>query len=226
MSWLANLFATSSPSDQRLPFDQQQRLRDWWQLAAVDLSLPHRQSRYVVVDVEGGGNESPNHRPIVIGAVAVVNGLIGFKDAFQLSLPEEGASFSTAIDLQVSQGLLDFLHFVGKSPLVFYHAMFAAKSLEGILASKLRFELVQPRLDLALVMPDLFRELGESNWRLDTWLEHFKIDSIDRQRAVSDAYATAQLLQIAQARAAKNGFPTPESLFELEKARRQMYPNG
>ena len=226
MSWFANLFSGSLTPDQRLSPDQQQRLREWWQWPAIDLSLPHRQSRYVVVDVEGGGNENLADRPLVIGAVAVANGSIAFNDAFQLSLSGEVGSASSTFDPQAAEGLIDFLHFAGKSPLVFYHAMFAARSLERILANLLHVESVQPCLDLALVMPDLFREVGESNWRLDTWLEHFKIASIDRQRAVSDAYATAQLLQIAQARAAKNGFPTPESLFELEKARRQMYPNG
>lgn len=226
MSWFANLFSGPSTPDQRLPIIQQQRLHEWWQLPAANLVLPHHHSRYVVMDVEGSNFESCTKRLLVIGAVAVTNGLIDFNDAFHLSVPEDTGATSSTFDLHATEGLIDFLHFAGKAPIVVYHAMFATKALERILADQLHAERMQPSLDLALVMPDLFRDVGEANWRLDSWLEHFKIDSIDRHRAVSDAYATAQLLQIALARAARNGFPTPESLLGLEKARRQMYPNS
>ena len=61
---------------------------------------------------------------------------------------------------------------------------------------------------------------------MDAWLEHFGIDSVQRHNPVSDAYATAQLLQLTLARAAHKGFETPASLIEIEKARRHLYQSG
>lgn len=229
MAWFANLFSGQPTPDPRLPIEQQQRLREWWQVPEPNLALPHHQSRYVVVDVEGSGLEHRSDRLQVIGALAVTQGTIDFNEAFHFSLNEgDGPSETNAstFDLRAAKGLIDFLHFVGKAPLVVYHAMFAAKAIERTLASQLRVEVAQPWIDLAWVMPDLFRDVGESNWRLDSWLDHFGIESIDRHRAVSDALATAQLLQIAMARAARNGILSPEGLLELEKARRHMYPDG
>ncbi|HMX23051.1 MAG TPA: 3'-5' exonuclease [Accumulibacter sp.] len=229
MSWFANLFSGQAIPDQRLPIEQQQRLRDWRQSSGPDLTLPHHQSRYVVVDVEGGNPESRADRPLVIGALAVDHGVIDFQDAFHLSLNqgiEPTDASPQAFDLRAAEGLIDFLHFVGKAPLVVYHSMFAAKTIARTLAHQLRVEMMQPWLDLALVMSDLFRDVGENNWHLDSWLNHFGIESIDRHRAVSDALATAQLLQIAMARAARNGIPSPQNLLELEKARRHMYSDG
>jgi DNA polymerase-3 subunit epsilon len=57
-------------------------------------------------------------------------------------------------------------------------------------------------------------------------LLHFGVDSIDRHNALSDAFATAQLLQITIAHAARKGFDTPASLRELEKARRHLHQSG
>jgi DNA polymerase III epsilon subunit-like protein len=48
----------------------------------------------------------------------------------------------------------------------------------------------------------------------------------DRHDALSDAFATAQLLQIAIAHAARKGFDTPASLHALEKARRHLHQSG
>jgi hypothetical protein len=43
---------------------------------------------------------------------------------------------------------------------------------------------------------------------------------------VSDAYATAQLLQVAMARGAQNRAESPASLIEIEKSRRWMRRAG
>ena len=87
-------------------------------------------------------------------------------------------------------------------------------------------ELSLPWIDLAWVLASLFREVGDTNVRLDTWLDHFGVDSIQRHHPVSDAYATAQVLQITLAHAARKGVETPVGLFELEKAHRHLYQSG
>ena len=85
----------------------------------------------------------------------------------------------------------------------------------------------QPWIDLAWVMSDLFRDVGDDSQRgLDGWLAHFDIESIKRHDVVSDAYATAKLLQITIARAARKGFDSPSSLLDLEKARRHLHQSG
>jgi len=81
-------------------------------------------------------------------------------------------------------------------------------------------------IDLAWVMPDLFRDVEHTGGGLDAWLDHFSIVSIRRHHAISDAYATAQLLQITIASGARKGFMTPASLLELEKARRHLHQSG
>jgi DNA polymerase III epsilon subunit-like protein len=72
-----------------------------------------------------------------------------------------------------------------------------------------RRRLELPWIDLAWVLPDLFREVDAGPGRqIDAWLEHFGIASIERHDALSDAFATAQLLQITLAHAARKGFET------------------
>lgn len=60
---------------------------------------------------------------------------------------------------------------------------------------------------------------------LDDWLNRFDIEVITRHNAVSDAYATAKLLQIAMARGAQRNADTPASFIEIESARRWMFEN-
>lgn len=57
---------------------------------------------------------------------------------------------------------------------------------------------------------------------LDDWLHHFGIESILRHNAVSDAYATAKLLQVAIAGGQQKGATSPVAFIRIEKARRWM----
>ena len=55
---------------------------------------------------------------------------------------------------------------------------------------------------------------------LDEWLSLFGIENILRHNAVSDAYATAKLLLIAQARAVTQGKDSAAVFMDIERARR------
>ena len=58
---------------------------------------------------------------------------------------------------------------------------------------------------------------------LDDWLRQFEIENILRHNAVSDAYATAKLLQIVIAAGNKKGADSPASFMKIEKSRRWMH---
>lgn len=241
MVWLSRFLGSDGGRAAVLTGSRQQALADWLALPAVDGKRSHYHTRYVVVDVETSGLNLKTDRLTVIGALAVVNGQIDFHDAFQTRLSSwsqastdrerplpsaEGAdagllsgSLSAPVD-----ALLDFLQFTGKAPLVAFHASFASAMIDREMLAHLGMEPDQRWIDLAWVLADLYREAHEeTQGRMDAWLAHFHIESIARHRALSDAYAAAKLLQITIARAARKGFVTPASLFELERARRHMH---
>lgn len=222
MVWFSRLIAGDEATDGRLTARQQQLLTAWRQLPAAAMSRSHYRSRYVVVDVEIAGADWQTDPLGAIAALAVVDGLIDFQQALRVDV----ANGNAAIGEQRADALLAFLGFVGKAPLVAYHASFAATRIERAVSESLGVELRLQWIDLAWVMASLFREIGEAQAPLDRWLAHFDVESIERHNAVSDAYATAKLLQVTIARAARDGFETPTSLLELEKAHRHLYQSG
>lgn len=237
MTWFSRLFAGQSAPGVALTTRQQQCIAAWQQLPAPDLRRSHYRCRYVVVDVETSGINVRTDRLYTIGAVGLVDGQIDFRDTLQLILAsaaptsEAAAAAGDAVPAPVAgpqavEALIAFLQFVGKAPLVAYNVPFVAAMVERVLAEGLGIEFALPWIDLEWVMPDLFRDIDSTQGRLDAWLTHFEIDSIHRHNAVSDAYATAQLLQVTIARGARKGFETPASLLELEKARRHLHQSS
>jgi hypothetical protein len=130
---------------------QQQCIAAWQQLPAAGPARSHYRCRYVVVDVETTGINVRTDRLCAIGALALVDGQIDFKDALQLILaqcrtaagrsgrpPRRSAGAGgrrTAVD-----ALISFLHFVGKAPLVAYNVPFVPAMIERVLAEGLGIE--------------------------------------------------------------------------------------
>lgn len=214
-------------------------LAAWQALPEAAHDLPHGRQRYVVVDVETSGLDMKRDRLIAIGAVAVQGGTIDFADAFQVVLQQSEASSTENIlihgigageqrdGVESAAALLAFLDFVGKSPLVAYHAFFD----EAMLAKAMRAHLGQVPgffwLDLAWVLPELFPDFRrDGRVALDDWLTYFGIENIQRHNAVSDAYATACLLQIAGARGTARGSDSAAAFARIEKARRWLYESA
>ncbi len=233
MSWFSRLLGARRISGEPLTARQEQFLAGWQQVPDADLRRSHYRCRYVVVDVEASGGDPGTARLRAIAAVAVVDGQISLHDAWRLVLQEPTAGVHAGSSREVAateslaasslvDELIAFLGFVGKAPLVAYDARFLRRLLQRTLAEHLGVRLRQPWLDLAWILPDLFREVVSGPEPLDAWLEHFGISSIRRHEALSDAFATAQLLQIAMAHAASKGFDTPARLRELARACRQM----
>jgi DNA polymerase III subunit epsilon len=122
--------------------------------------------------------------------------------------------------------LIAFLQYIGKAPLVAYHARFDQTMIEKAMLTYLGLKLGQAWIDLAWIMPDVVRdhELEEEN--LDDWLQLFDIENIQRHNAVSDAYATAKLLQVAIGRGVEYGLNSPDDFVKAEQARRWKRRSG
>lgn len=233
MRWLKTLFGNAANRVSLAPA-QQATIDDWHRLPAADLSLVHEAQRYVVVDVETSGLNMKKDRLISIGAIALREGRLDFSDAFQVVLRQ--AQVSTHANILIHgiggsaqsggvdpvEGLLAFLQYVGKSPLVAYHAFFDQSMIGKAMREYLGMELDQPWIDLAWVLPDFYSFRGDMNVALDDWLHHFGIENILRHNAVSDAYATAKLLQVAIAGGQPKGANSPAAFMRIEKARRWM----
>ena len=238
MTWLARLFRSEVPREVPLTAAQQQALVDWKHLPASDMSLSHQFSRYVVADVESSGLNMQKDHLISIGAVAVVNGVIDFNDAFEVVLRQDNVSTNANIlihgiggsaqrdGMDPAEALIAFLGYVGKSPLVAYHALFDQTMIANAMSEHLGLKFDQTWIDLAWVMPDIFRETIAEQVDLDDWLGLFNIENIQRHNAVSDAYATAQLLQVAIARGVQRNALSPADFMQIEKSRRWMRSAG
>ena len=236
MNWLTKLLGAAAGGQKtNLSAEQREIVSTWRQLPAADLNVPHADIRYVVVDVESSGLSMKKDRLISIGAVALVNGRVDFNDAFQVVLRQEqvsthanilihgigGAAQSSGVD--PVEALVDFLMYVGKAPLIAYHAFFDQSMIGKAMREYLGMELDQRWIDLAWVLPDFYDLRGDTNVALDDWLRHFGIENILRHNAVSDAYATAKLLQVAIAGGQRKGANSAASFMRIEKARRWMY---
>ena len=231
MKWLKDLFGKAS-SAVPLTAAQEEALAAWQKRPAEDMSRSHFRTRYIVVDVESSGLNMVRDSLISIGAVAVCEGVIDANDAFEVVLRQDQVSSHENIlihgiggsaqreGVEPADALLAFLDYVGRAPLVAYHAEFDQAMIGRALREFLGKDLDLPWIDLAWVMPELFRELIDGQVVLDEWLQRFDIENILRHNAVSDAYATATLLLIAQARAVTQGKDSAAVFMDIERARR------
>lgn len=240
MTWidrLGSLFVRGPRAP--LTDEQKQRLAAWRALPAVPLDSPHYATRYVVADVEASGLHMIRDRLISIGAVGVNEGLIGNDDAFEVILRQDTVSNTENILLhgiggsaqregrEPADALLTFLEYCGKAPLVAFHAVFDQSMIERAMKEYLGIRFDQTWIDLAWVMPELFRNVQSGvQTTLDFWLERFGIENFARHNAVADSYATAKLLQIALAAANAKGADTPGALVDIEKGRRWRLRSG
>lgn len=235
MNWLSSLFGGESQAHVKLSAEQSQAVADWKRQPEPSPNASHTETRYVVVDVEASGLSMAADRLISIGAVAVTNGRIDFNDAFSVVLRQEEASSTANILIhgiggtaqragnEPAEALLAYLRYIGKSPLVAYHARFDQAMIDKATIEYLGFRTGQDWIDLAWVMPDVVRDQEYDESSLDHWLTLFGIENIQRHHAVSDAYATAQLLQVAIARGAQYGLARPVDFVKAEKARRYKH---
>lgn len=206
----------------------------WRRLPAPDAHGTLRAARWVVVDVESSGLDARRDRLISIGAVAVNGGQIMLADSLEVVLRQARVSDSRNIlvhgiggtaqreGVPPPEALSRFLAYAGQSWIVAYHAPFDEMMIGRALREHLGLAWKPPVLDLAYVMPGLLPALAERCRSLDDWFAHFNIPVYKRHQALSDAYATAQLLQVALRTAEALGLADCDALFRLQAAQRGL----
>lgn len=194
-----------------------------------DLRAALAAQRVIVVDVEASGLDPFRDRLISIGAIAVQGGLARLDEPFETVLRQEEASddrnilvhgiggSAQLLGRDPASGLVDFLGFAGKAPLVAFHADFDRILIERTAAATLRMKPDNDWLDLALLAPALFPDHERTARTLDDWLHFFGIQNHDRHDALADALATAQLLLVVLAAAGGQGLATWAQLARLQK---------
>jgi DNA polymerase-3 subunit epsilon len=206
------------------------RLGAWRAQPPADLERSHERTRYVVVDVATAALD-PRPSPLpAIGAVAVSACRIALGDAFPPAPWREPPGTATRGPLQpmddagdaaaagVIATLIEFLEWAGKGPLVLFGGAFDPAMFERGLKDLFGVPVGFPWLDLAVLLPALFRDTGCAS--LDDWLEHFGLPTEPRNDAVANAFAAAQLLLVVLAAADAAGIDSPAQLLSLPKARR------
>jgi DNA polymerase-3 subunit epsilon len=211
---------------------QSARLSAWRDLPSPKQNSPFAGSRYVVLDVETTGLNLMTDTLISIGAVAVVNGKIALHDSFSVILQQRSISGKENIlvhgisgseqreGASPVDGLLAFLEYLGKDPLVAFHVAFDETMIRRALRQYLGFSFKHHWLDLAYVMPALYPDLMHSHRALDDWSSKFNLHNENRHNAVADALVTAQLLLVAANIARQDSDFSYDDLRSLERSYR------
>ena len=186
---------------------------------------PIGEARWAVIDCETSGLDPNRDRLLSVAAVDVVNDRIVPARAYTAVVRAERASSTEnmlvhGIGTEAQLGgrpavevLRELLACMGNAIPVAFHAPFdkavlgRAFAQAGLKAPRRRW------LDLAALAPVLFADRKASD--LDSWLAEFGIECSARHEALSDAYATAQLLLVMLQKARREGVATAEALTRL-----------
>ena len=202
-------------------------LQRWRRLREYDGSRPPGTGRWVIVDVESSGLDAINDRLIAVGALAVVDGAIDLADSFEVVLRQDEVSSDDNIEVhgiggteqeegaEPAEALAAFLDFVGKDPLVAFHAPFDATMLRRAIDRHLGLAFRRPWLDLADIAPLVWPRYASRLGGLDDWLEAFSIPVAFRHRAIADCLATAQLMLMVLPRSKGIGAASTAQLMAL-----------
>jgi DNA polymerase-3 subunit epsilon len=218
-----SLFSWLRPVSPILPGELQQRLEHLPAVAELgDCSL--REQRWVVLDLETTGLNLNKDRLLSIGAVVIEDGAIDFSQQFERTLQctelKLGPSVlihglgpsAIAAGSDPAQALLEFMEFVGDSPVLAFHAPFDQHMLGRALKEHLGYKLQHPFLDVADIAPLLCPQAHIREAGLDEWIDWFKLQVFERHNASADALATAELVLILFSRARQQQIHSPLNL--------------
>lgn len=203
--------------------EQQQRLQQLRPFTALgDNTL--RQQRWVVVDLETSGLNMNRDQVLSIGAVVIEDGAIDLSQQFEQTLLRVDHKLSPAVLLhglgpsaiaagnEPVEALLDFMEFVGDSPLLAFHAPFDQHMLARALKDSLGYRLQHSFLDVAEIAPMLFPQASFRQAGLDEWTAFFDLQAEERHHASADALVTAELALILFSHARRQQIDSPARL--------------
>lgn len=187
-------------------------------------ACPLHAQRLVVLDLETTGLNVNRDHVLSIGALVIEDGCIDLGSQYEATLQGDhkvsesilihGLAPSTiAAGLDPAQALLDFLDFLGDSPVIGYHAPFDQRMLTRALQSTLGYTLRHRFFDLAEVAPMLCPQAAIHKGGLDAWVEFFGLEVLARHSASADALVTAELALILFSKARQQGI---DSLARLD----------
>jgi DNA polymerase-3 subunit epsilon len=196
---------------------------------------PLRQQRWVVVDLETSGLNMNRDQVLSIGAVVIEDGAIDLSQQFERTLQCSNHKLSPAVLIhglapsaiaagsEPVQALLDFMEFVGDSPLLAFHAPFDQHMLSRALRESLDYRLEHPFLDVAEIAPLLCPQANLRKAGLDDWTRFFGLHAEQRHNASADALVTAELALILFSHARRQQLDSPAMLAEsLSQWRRRQ----
>lgn len=183
-----------------------------------------RAQRWVVVDLETSGLHLNRDQVLSIGAMVIEDGAIDLSQAFERTLLRTDNPLSPSVLLHglgpsaiaagsdPAEALLDFMAFVGDSPLLAFHAPFDQHMLTRALKDSLGYRLQHTFMDVAALAPMLCPQADLREAGLDNWIKHFNLQVEERHNASADALATAELALILFNRARAQHLDNPLAL--------------
>ena len=93
-----------------------------------------------------------------------------------------------------AEALLDFMEFVGSSPLLAFHAGFDQRMLARALKQSLGYTLRHHFIDLAELAPILCPQAQVGRGGLDDWISHFGLLEMSRQRLRASLGESSQIV--------------------------------
>jgi DNA polymerase-3 subunit epsilon len=219
---LLNWLRRAAPA---LNTEEQARLLALPQPAALS-SEPLRKQRWVVVDTETTGLHLGRDYLLSIGAVAIEDGCVDMASCFERTLHYSNSKTNPSVLIhglgpsalaagsEPKEALLDFIEYVGDSPLLAFHAWFDQHMLCKAYKEHLGHKLPHPFVDVAEIAPMLFPDEDGRLAGLDNWVGHFGLQVEERHHASADALVTAELCMILFSHARRQGI---ESAARLEE---------
>lgn len=116
------------------------------------------------------------------------------------------------------EALLQFLEYLGKSPLIAFHVAFDKTMIDRALKTYLGLNFNHAWADLAYICPALHPELARTHRSLDNWMTRFGIGNFARHSALADAVSTAELLLALREQLQAKRILHFKALRDLEKA--------
>ncbi|MBK5413777.1 3'-5' exonuclease [Pseudomonas sp. TH31] len=233
-----SLFSWLRPAAPLLPEDLQQRL-ERLPVGAELSECSLREQRWVVLDLETTGLNLNKDRVLSIGAVVIEDAAIDFSQQFERTLQCAGMKLAPSVLIHglgpsaiaagsdPAQALIEFMEFVGDSPVLAFHAPFDQHMLGRALKDHLGYKLQHPFLDVADIAPLVCPQANIREAGLDEWIEWFKLKVFERHNASADALATAELALILFSRARQQQIHSPLNLQQRlsQWKRRQRAPS-